>query len=185
MRNQILSITYGSMYVGIGAVFGLFNLFSGGFFDIILIYILTLGLMLYAYNFTMAKGLLSALALFLVLAMIGNLFFAGYALFTIVLGAFLAQMMKRNYAYYRCLLAIGALATVKNIIIFLVMGELFLQSGIQEAQELTVMLGFGQDKVMVVYLATLVLVAVMESVIINNYSRFVLMKLQRHYKKGR
>lgn len=173
------------MYVGIGAVFGLFNLFSGGFFDIILIYVLTLGLMLYAYNFTMAKGLLSALALFLVLAMIGNLFFAGYALFTVVLGAVLAHMIKRNFAYSRCLLTIAALATIKNIIIFIVLGELFLQSGIQEAQELTRMLGFGQDKVLFVYMATLALVAIMESVIINNYSRFVLMKFQRHYKKGK
>ncbi len=185
MRNQILAITYGSMYVGIGAVFGIFNLFSGGFFDIILVYVLTLGLMLYAYRFSMAQGLLSALALFMVLIMIGNLFFAGYSLLTVALGAVLAKLLKNGVPYYRCWMTISFLAVVKNIFVFIVLGELFLMNGIQEAQELTSMFGLGQEYVMLVYGATPVLIGFMESLIINNYSRFVLMKIQSHYKKGR
>lgn len=185
MRNQILAITYGSMYVALGAVAGIMNLFTGGFFDVLLTYLLTVALMLYGYYFNIAKALLSALALFLVLMMLGNLFFAGYTILTVGLGVVLAHLIKINASYCRSLLMIAGLAIVKNVVVFIVLGELFLLNGMQEARELTSLLGFDQDYVWFVYGATPILIGAMESVIINNYSRFILLKFHRHYRKGK
>ena len=185
MRNQILAITYGSMYVAIGAVLGIFNLFSGGFFDVILVYVLTLMMVLYAYHFGFAKGLVATLALFIVLVMIGNLFFAGYTILTVALGAVLARLLQRGISYYRCLLTIALMAVLKNVFVFIVLGELFMLNGMQEAQELAKMFGLGQNYALFVYGATPVLIGLMESVIINNYSRLVLNKFLQHYHTGR
>ncbi len=184
-NNSIRVITYGAMIAALAAVFGLVNLVSGGIIDVLFSYVLTMAVFYYSYRFGNLNGLVTATASFLLLMMIGIIFFAVFTYATMFLGIIMAWLLKGRKSYRMCTVVLTGAGALKNLLIFNLMAQLLGIDMQQETIELVTSFNINMDLVNLIYWTTPVVIGFMEATMVNNYSRLVLTKIRRYHQRGR
>lgn len=184
-NTNIRMITYGAMAVGATGLCALVNLISGGAVDILFSYALSVMMVVYSRRFGAINGMVTTIAALVVLLMAGLMFFAFYTFLTMQLGVLLAALDHRNWRYGRRVMAITLAGALKNILIFNFMAGLLGLDMRQETYALMESFNIGFQLMNIVYWTTPVVIALMESIILNNYARMVLIKIDRYHQRGR
>ena len=87
--NKVKVMAQGAMLASLFGVLGVINLYTGSIFDIVLAYVMVIGLVYYTYLYDYRAGLSVLAVTFVILFLVGELFFTFYVTFTLVMGIFL------------------------------------------------------------------------------------------------
>lgn len=184
-NNRIRVITYGAMIAALSAVFGLANLVSGGIIDVLFSYILTMAVFYYSYRFGNFNGFVTATASFLLLLLIGIIFFAVFTYATMFLGIIMAWLLNNRRSYRMCTVVLTGAGALKNLLIFNLMAKILGIDMQQETFELLRSFNIGIDLMGIIYWTTPAVIGFMEATMVNNYSRLVLTKIRKYHQRGR
>ena len=89
--NKVKVMAQGAMLASLFGVLGVINLYTGSIFDIVLAYVMVIGLVYYTYLYDYRAGLSVLAVTFVILFLVGELFFTFYVTFTLVI--------KFNYSF--------------------------------------------------------------------------------------
>ena len=82
--NKVKVMAQGAMLASLFGVLGVINLYTGSIFDIVLAYVMVIGLVYYTYLYDYRAGLSVLAVTFVILFLVGELFFTFYVTFTLV-----------------------------------------------------------------------------------------------------
>ena len=87
--SKVRIMAQGAMLASLFGVLGIINIYTGSFFDIIFAYIMVLGLTYYTYLYGYKAGSSVLAVTFVVLFLVGEMFFAFYATATLSMEYFM------------------------------------------------------------------------------------------------
>lgn len=122
--NKVKIMSQGAMLASLFGVLGLINIYTGSIFDIIFSYIMVLALAYYAYLYDYKAALSVLVVTFVVLFLVGEMFFALYASITLILGVFYGDCLHNNKSKSFSKYGLIVVSALKNFIIFFLMGGL-------------------------------------------------------------
>lgn len=122
--NKVKIMSQGAMLASLFGVLGLINIYTGSIFDIIFSYIMVLALAYYAYLYDYKAALSVLVVTFVVLFLVGEMFFALYASITLILGVFYGYCLHNNKSKSFSKYGLIVVSALKNFIIFFLMGGL-------------------------------------------------------------
>ena len=96
--NKVKVMAQGAMLASLFGVLGVINLYTGSIFDIVLAYVMVIGLVYYTYLYDYRAGLSVLAVTFVILFLVGELFFTFYVTFTLVMGIFYGYCLKHEFA---------------------------------------------------------------------------------------
>lgn len=134
--NKVKIMSQGAMLASLFGVLGVINIYTGSIFDIIFAYVMVLGITYYTYLYDYQAGLSVMAVTFVVLFLVGEMFFTLYASLTLLLGIFYGYCLKnhkdRRYSKY----GLMVIAAIKNFLIFFILGGLLGINIYQEGLEI-------------------------------------------------
>lgn len=122
--NKIKIMSQGAMLASLFGILGIINIYTGSAFDIIFSYIMVLALAYYTYLYDYKAALSVLMVTFVVLFLVGEMFFTLYASITLILGVFYGYCLYNNKSKRFSKYGLIIVSALKNIIIFFLLGGL-------------------------------------------------------------
>lgn len=183
--NKVRVMAQGAMLASLFGVLGIINIYTGSIFDIILAYVMTVGLVYYTYLYDYKAGISVLLVTFVILFMVGELFFTFYVTLTLLMGVFygycLKHQKKKNFSKY----GLMVISAFKNFLIFFLLGGLLginaYQEGLEIYQEIINFIPIIKDFLSpeITFGLLWVLLFIGESYIVRVYSNLIVSKLMK------
>lgn len=183
--NKVKIMSQGAMLASLFGVLGVINIYTGSMFDIIFAYVMVLGITYYTYLYDYRAGLSVMAVTFVVLFLVGELFFTLYAGSTLMLGVFHGYCLKyqksKRYSKY----GLMVIAAIKNFVIFFVLGGLLginvYQEGLEIYRDLVGVIPFFKDILIpeIMFALLWIFMFVCESYIVRAYSNLLLGKMMK------
>ncbi|WP_455684047.1 DUF2232 domain-containing protein [Thomasclavelia sp.] len=134
--SKVKIMAQGAMIASLFGVLGIINIYTGSIFDIILAYIMVLGLAYYTYLYDYKAGLSVLVVTFVVLFLVGEIFFTFYASSSLLMGVFygycLRNQKSKGFAKYGLMI----ISAIKNFLIFFLLGSILGINVYQEGLEI-------------------------------------------------
>lgn len=122
--NRIRIMSRGAMLASVFGVLGLVNIYTGSVFDIIFAYIMVLAIAYYTSLYDYKAGLSVMAVTFVILFLVGELFFAIYASITLSLGIFYGYCLYNNKSSNFSKYGLMLISAFKNFLVFFILGGL-------------------------------------------------------------
>lgn len=116
--NKVKVMAQGAMLASLFGVLGVINLYTGSIFDIVLAYVMVIGLVYYTYLYDYRAGLSVLAVTFVILFLVGELFFTFYVTFTLVMGIFYGYCLKHEKQKCFSKYGLMIISAIKNFLIF-------------------------------------------------------------------
>lgn len=183
--KRIKMMTQGAMLASLFGVLGIINLYTGSLFDVLFSYIMVVILTYYTYLYDYRAGLIVLITTFLVLFLVGELFFTFFTSFTLLMGVFYGYCLKHEKSNKFSKYGLIFISAIKNMVIFLILGSLLgidiIKEGVTVYQGIIRMVPFlsGIFDPIVMFLGLWILVFICESYVIRVYSGLLLVKMMK------
>lgn len=122
--SKVKIMAQGAMVSSLFGVLGVINLYTGSIFDIVFAYIMVLGLVYYTYLYDYKAGLSVLGVTFVVLFLVGEIFFTFYATMSLIMGVFYGYCLKNHKDKRFAKYGLMVISAAKNFLIFFLLGGL-------------------------------------------------------------
>lgn len=183
--NKVRIMAQGAMLASLYGVLGIINIYTGSFFDIILAYVMVVGLVYYTYLYDYRAGISVLAVTFVILFLVGELFFTFYVTFTLVMGIFygycLKHQKKKRFSKYGLMI----ISAVKNFLIFFLLGGLLglnvYQEGLEIYQEIISLIPVYKNFLTpeITFALMWIFLFISESYIVRVYSNIIVSKMMK------
>jgi len=183
--NKVKVMAQGAMLASLFGVLGVINIYTGSFFDIIFAYIMVLGLTYYTYLYDYKAGLSVLVVTFVVLFLVGEMFFTLYAAVTLIMGVFYGYCLRNQKSKRFSKYGLMIISAIKNFLIFFLLGGLLGINVYQEGLEIySDIIGVvpGLKSVITPEIAFILLwlfMFVCESYVVRVYSNILISKMMK------
>lgn len=140
MNNKVKPMVQGAFIAAFNGVLGILNIYLGQILDVVFAYVMILPMAYYSKRNRLSNSLLVVLVSFIVLFMVGELFFMFFASASLIMGVFYGESLKRNWTKRKTFYGLTFLSAIKNGIIFFLLGQLLGLSVFEEGMEIYEML---------------------------------------------
>ncbi|MFQ6792696.1 MAG: DUF2232 domain-containing protein [Thomasclavelia sp.] len=184
-NKQIKMMTQGAMLVALFGVLGIMNMYTGSLFDVLLAYVMVVILVYYTFIYDYQAGLMVLLAAFIVLFLVGQMFFTFYTTFTLTMGVFYGYCLKHQKSYRFGKYGLMVISAIKNFLVFFILGGLvginLFTEGMEMYQALIGLLPFlkGILNPMVMLGVLWILLFICEGYIVRVYSNLLIVKMMK------
>lgn len=184
-HQRIKMLTSGAMLSALFGVLGIINLYTGSLFDIVFAYVMVVFLAYYTYKYDYQAGLMVVLAAFVVLFLVGEMFFTFFTSFTLILGVFYGWCLKRQKGLRFSKYGMIILSAIKNLVIFFVLGTLLginvMQEGLEIYQGIIGMIPVLKNIISpeITFVLLWIIMFFCESYIIRVYSNLLIVKMMK------
>lgn len=183
--SKVKMMSQGAMLASVFGVLGIINIYTGSIFDIIFAYVMAIGLVYYTYLYDYRAGLSVLAVTFVVLFLVGELFFTFYVTFTLIMGVFYGYCLKhqksKGYSKYGLII----ISALKNFLIFFLLGGLLGMNVYEEGMEMyREIIGFipvlkGLLTPEITFILLWIFMFFCESYIIRIYSNLMMSKMMK------
>lgn len=183
--TKVRVMAQGAMLASLFGVLGVINIYTGSIFDILLAYVMVIALAYYTYLYDYRAGLSVLAVSFVVLFLVGELFFTFYVTFTLFMGIFYGYCLKhkkdKRFAKYGLML----ISAIKNFLIFFLLGSLLgldiYQEGREIYQEIVALVPIFKNfmTVEITFGLIWVILFMSESYIVRVYSNIIVSKMMK------
>lgn len=183
--NKVKIMAQGAMLASVFGVLGVINIYTGSLFDIILAYIMTIGLVYYTYLYDYHAGLSVLAATFVILFLVGEMFFTFYVTSTLTMGVFYGFCLKHQKSIKFSKYGLMIVSAIKNFLVFFLLGGLLginvYQEGLEIYGEIMNLIPFLKNIIspIVCFGLLWVFLFVCESYIVRSYSHLIMSKLMK------
>ena len=183
--SKVRIMTQGAMLASLFGVLGIINIYTGSFFDIIFAYIMVLGLTYYTYLYGYKAGSSVLAVTFVVLFLVGEMFFAFYATATLSMGVFYGYSLKSKKTKRFSKYGLMIISAVKNFLIFFLLGGLLginvYQEGLEIYSDIIGMIPYLKNifTPKITFVLLWLFMFVCESYVIRVYSDILISKLMK------
>lgn len=134
--NKVKIMSQGAMLSSLFGVLGVINIYTGSIFDIIFAYIMVLGLTYYTYLYDYKAGSCVLAVTFVVLFLVGEMFFTLYATMSLTMGVFYGFCLKERKGKRFAKYGLMIISAIKNFLIFFLLGGILGINVYQEGLEI-------------------------------------------------
>lgn len=183
--SKVKMMSQGAMLASVFGVLGIINIYTGSIFDIVFAYVMAIGLVYYTYLYDYRAGLSVLAVTFVVLFLVGELFFTFYVTFTLIMGVFYGYCLKhkksKGYSKYGLII----ISALKNFLIFFLLGGLLGMNVYEEGMEMyREIIGFipvlkGLLTPEITFILLWIFMFFCESYIIRIYSNLMMSKMMK------
>ncbi len=183
--SKVRIMAQGAVLASLFGVLGIINIYTGSIFDIIFAYIMVLGLTYYTYLYDYKAGLSVLAVTFVVLFLVGEMFFTLYAAATLIMGVFYGYCLRSKKSKRFSKYGLMIISAIKNFLIFFLLGGLLGINVYQEGLEIySSIIGMipGLKNIFVPEMAFVLLwlfMFICESYVIRVYSDIVVSKMMK------
>ena len=176
--SKVRIMAQGAMLASLFGVLGIINIYTGSFFDIIFAYIMVLG-----YGYKAGSSVLAVT--FVVLFLVGEMFFAFYATATLSMGVFYGYSLKSKKTKRFSKYGLMIISAVKNFLIFFLLGGLLginvYQEGLEIYSDIIGMIPYLKNifTPKITFVLLWLFMFVCESYVIRVYSDILISKLMK------
>lgn len=184
--NKVKIMTRGAMLASVFGVLGLINIYTGSFFDIIFAYIMVLAIAYYTYLYDYKAGLSVVAVTFIILFLIGELFFTFYATITLSLGLFYGYCLYHHKSKKFAKYGLMIVSAVKNFVIFYLLSGIlqidFFKESLEIYREIINFLPLLKNFISpdITYFLLWLLMFICESYVVRSYFDIVLYKIKKN-----
>lgn len=183
--NKVKVMAQGAMLASLFGVLGVINLYTGSIFDIVLAYVMVIGLVYYTYLYDYRAGLSVLAVTFVILFLVGELFFTFYVTFTLVMGIFYGYCLKHEKQKCFSKYGLMIISAIKNFLIFFLLGGLLginvYQEGLEMYREIISLIPMLKNilTLEVSFALLWIFLFISESYIVRVYSNIIVSKLMK------
>lgn len=134
--SKVKIMAQGAMIASLFGVLGVINIYTGSIFDIIFAYIMVLGLVYYTYLYDYKAGLSVLAVTFVVLFLVGEIFFTLYASSSLLMGVFYGYCLRNRKSKRFAKYGLMVISAIKNFLIFFLLGGILGINVYQEGLEI-------------------------------------------------
>lgn len=134
--SKVKIMAQGAMISSLFGVLGIINIYTGSIFDIIFAYIMVLGLAYYTYLYDYKAGLSVLAVTFVILFLVGEIFFTLYASTSLIMGVFYGYCLKNQKSKSFAKYGLMVISAIKNFLIFFLLGGILGINVYQEGLEI-------------------------------------------------
>ena len=128
--SKVKIMAQGAMISSLFGVLGIINIYTGSIFDIIFAYIMVLGLAYYTYLYDYKAGLSVLAVTFVILFLVGEIFFTLYASSSLIMGVFYGYCLRNQKSKSFAKYGLMVISAIKNFLIFFLLGGILGINGV-------------------------------------------------------